>query len=95
MAFTAAKSNIVGERFNVGSGHTYSVNRLVEILGGANAEVVYIPKRPGEPSCTYADTEKIKKLLNWYPKITLEEGVQNILANIDYWRKHPYGHQKQ
>ena len=29
---TAAKSDVVGERFNVGSDHTYSVNRLVELL---------------------------------------------------------------
>lgn len=86
---TAAKSDVVGERFNVGSEHTYSVNRLVELLGGADAEVVHIPKRPGEPDCTWADTGKINKMLNWHPKVTLEEGVQHILDNIDYWRKAP------
>ncbi len=41
-----------GERFNVGAGNPQSVNRLVELLGG---EVVYVPKRPGEPDCTWAD----------------------------------------
>ena len=86
---TAAKSNVVGERFNVGSEHTYSVNRLVELLGGKEAEVVHIPKRPGEPDCTWADTAKINRMLNWHPKVTLEEGVKHILANIDYWRKAP------
>lgn len=86
---TAAKSDIVGERFNVGSEHTYSVNMLVELLGGINADVVHIPKRPGEPDCTWADTTKINKMLNWHPKVTLEEGVRHILDNIDYWRKAP------
>lgn len=83
---TAADSNISGEVFNVGSNNTYSVNQLVELLEG---EKVYIPKRPGEPDCTFADTGKIKAMLNWSPKISLEEGVQNILENIDYWRAAP------
>ena len=84
--YTAAQSEIVNEIFNIGSNHTYSVNRLVELLAG---EVVYIPKRPGEPDCTFADTTKVQSMLNWQPKVTLEAGVQNILANIDYWREAP------
>ena len=85
----AAESDIVGERFNVGSGHTYSVNRLVELLGGKDASVIHIPKRPGEPDCTFADITKITKCLNWRPKVTLEEGVKHIIDNIDYWRQAP------
>jgi Nucleoside-diphosphate-sugar epimerases len=83
---TAAKSDVVGEIFNVGSGNTYSVNRLVELLGG---DITYIPKRPGEPDCTFADTTKIEKHLNWHAKVSFEEGVTEILKNIDYWRKAP------
>lgn len=86
---TVAKANVVGERFNVGSEHTYSVNRLVELLGGDSANIVHIPKRPGEPSCTWADTTKIVNLLKWHPKVSLEEGVLHILENIDYWKKAP------
>ena len=41
--FSAANANITGEIINIGSSNTYSINRLVELLGG---EVVYIPKRP-------------------------------------------------
>ena len=85
----AAESDIVGERFNVGSGHTYSVNCLVELLGGKDADVVHIPKRPGEPDCTFADITKITKMLDWQPKVTLEEGVGHILDNIDYWKQAP------
>ncbi len=87
--YTAAQSDVVGERFNVGSEHTYSVNRLVELLGGTEANVVHIPKRPGEPDCTYADTTKISTMLNWHPKVTLEEGVGHMLEHIEYWRKAP------
>ncbi|MFC1559495.1 SDR family oxidoreductase [Candidatus Margulisiibacteriota bacterium] len=83
---TAAESGIVGDVFNVGSGNTYSVNRLVELLGG---KITYIPKRPGEPDCTFADISKITKSLNWQPKVSFEEGVKILLNNIDYWREAP------
>ena len=82
----AAESDICNEVFNVGSGGTYSVNQLVELLGGKS---VYIPKRPGEPDCTFADITKIKKMLGWKPKVSFEEGVEIMLDNIDYWGKAP------
>jgi UDP-glucose 4-epimerase len=85
--FTASKRmDVSGEVFNVGSGHTYSVKRLIELLGG---EKIYIPKRPGEPDCTFADITKIKTVLGWTPKVSLEEGVSKILQNIDYWKDAP------
>lgn len=84
--YEAAKSNVTGQAMNVGSGNHYSVNRLVELLGGG---VEYIPKRPGEPNCTFAKTDKIAKLLNWRPQVSFEEGVATMLANIDNWRDAP------
>jgi UDP-glucose 4-epimerase len=84
--YTAAVSDITNEIFNVGSDNTYSVNYLVELLGG---DKTYIPKRPGEPDCTYADITKIKKMLNWKPKINFEDGVKIMLENIEQWREAP------
>ena len=82
----AAKSNIKGEVINIGSGNTYSVNKLVELLKG---EKIYIPKRPGEPDCTWADISKVKKLLKWEPQIKFEKGIKIILDNIEYWKEAP------
>lgn len=85
--YTAAlseKSN--GQILNVGSGNSYSINRLVELLGG---EVIYVPKRPGEPECTFADTKKIKDILDWAPKVSFETGVEEMLKHIDYWKDAP------
>jgi len=84
--FAAAGSGLVGEIMNVGSGNHYSVNRLVELLGGYK---VHIPKRPGEPDCTFADIRKIQKLLGWSPRVSFEDGVATMLKNIDYWREAP------
>ena len=87
----AAESNVGGEIFNVGSGQTYSVNRLVELLGG---EVVHVPKRPGEPDCTLADTTKIQRLLGWRPRVSFDQGVRIMLQNIDHWRDAPVWDEK-
>ncbi len=76
----------IGRIMNVGSGNTYSINRLVELLGG---EIEYIPKRPGEPDCTFADTTEISQILDWKPEISFEEGVKIMLDHIDYWREAP------
>lgn len=83
---TAAKSDVTGQAFNVGSGGTYSVNRIVELLVG---DVVYIPKRPGEPDCTFADIRKIQQVLGWSPRVSIDEGAGVLLENIDYWRAAP------
>lgn len=87
----AAESDKEGEIFNVGSGGTYSVNRLVELLGG---EVLNIPKRPGEPDCTFADTQKIQQKLGWSPRVSFDEGVKQMLKHIDLWRDAPVWDEK-
>ncbi|MFM2129181.1 MAG: hypothetical protein RL477_727 [Pseudomonadota bacterium] len=82
----AGETDLVGQFWNLGAGRPQSVNRLVELLGGP---VTYIPKRPGEPDCTWADIGKITRQLSWQPKVSFEEGVARILANIEYWKDAP------
>lgn len=82
----AAESQVSGEAMNVGSGNHYSVNHLVELLGG---EIEYIPKRPGEPDCTFADVAKIERLLGWKAKVPFADGVRRMLEKIDDWRDAP------
>jgi UDP-glucose 4-epimerase len=83
---TAAESESAGEIFNVGSGGHYSVNRLVELLGG---ETIAVPKRPGEPDCTFADTTRIREILHWAPQVSFEEGVARVVERIEDWREAP------
>lgn len=84
---TVAKSDKIGEVYNVGSGRPVSVNELVRLLG--SPETVHIPKRPGEPDCTWADITKIQGDLAWQPKVSIAEGVKVLLENVDYWRDAP------
>ncbi len=82
----AAKSPLSGEAMNVGSGGTYSVNELVELLGGPRTRV---PKRPGEPERTFADISRIRAALGWSPKVSFAEGVRRVAAGIEAWRGAP------
>lgn len=82
----AAESNVTEEVFNVGSGATYEVNHLVNLLGGT---VEHIPKRPGEPDSTFADISKIRDYLGWNPEVSFEKGVSIMLDNIQDWKDAP------
>lgn len=80
------KKNISKEIFNIGSGNHYTINYLADLLQGNK---IYIPKRPGEPDCTFASIEKIKELINWEPKVSIEQGVKIMIENIDLWKNAP------
>jgi UDP-glucose 4-epimerase len=82
----AAESSEAGEVFNLGSGNPQTVNRLGELMGG---EVVHVPKRPGEPDCTWADIGKIQRVLGWKPEISFPQGVVAMLGQIEEWRAAP------
>src|SRR4029077_6309609 len=82
----AAETPLSGRIWNVGGGNPQSVNHLVELLGGL---VVHIPKRPGEPDCTWADISLIEADLGWKPEVSFDAGVATVVANIDYWRDAP------
>jgi UDP-glucose 4-epimerase len=82
----AAQSDRGGEVFNLGSGDPQTINRLVELMGG---EVVHVPKRPGEPDCTWADIAKIQRGLGWKPEVAFPQGVAAMLGQIEEWRAAP------
>lgn len=84
--YAAATTDRVGSIYNLGAGSPQSVNHLADLLGGPR---VHIPKRPGEPDCTWADIAKIRTELGWAPRVSFEDGVKTMLDNIGYWREAP------
>jgi len=82
----ALENGKAGNVYNVGSGKTQSINRLVELLGGDSLQ---IPKRPGEPDCTFADVSRISQELGWSASVRFEDGVARMLDTIDAWRDAP------
>lgn len=71
----------------MGGGNPQSINHLIELLGGGAIE--YLPWRPGEPKCTWADIYKITTELQWQPTVSFEEGVSRMIAQLDYWKDAP------
>lgn len=84
--YAAARTDRVQRVYNLGAGNPQSVNYLASLLGGPT---IHLPKRPGEPDCTWADITRIRAELGWSPRISFEAGVQTMLQNIDYWREAP------
>ncbi len=80
----AAESDVKDEIINVGYGEPRKVIDVIEMLGGG--EVVYLPRRPGEPDMTWADIAKAYLLLGWEPKVSLEEGMKVMLEHLDEWK---------
>jgi len=75
----AAKSDKVGngEIINIGAGKNYSINKIASLISD---KVAYISLRPGEVQDTLADNSLAKKLLNWRPEVSIEEGIEELLV---------------
>lgn len=80
------RHSLANKIYNVGSGKTNSVNYLASLIGGKK---LHIPKRPGEPDCTFADISRIKKDLGWIPQTSFDRGVELMLERISDWEKAP------
>ena len=70
------KSRLVNKIYNLGSGKEVSINKIASLFGGKKT---FIPKRPREPKRSLANISKIKKDINWKPKISIQEGIKLLL----------------
>lgn len=82
----AAESEQTNAVYNLGTGSPRSINEVVQLLGG---DVTHIPKRPGEPDCTWAVADKLRKELGWAPQVSFEQGVAKLLESIEDYRSAP------
>lgn len=64
-----------GEIINIGTGKNYSILEVADLIGGPT---VFIEPRQGEVKETLADNRKAKELLGWKPKISFEEGIEEL-----------------
>jgi len=75
------------EVFNVGSGASYSVRQIVDIvLEKLNRDIPVEfdnVKRENEIMDTRADITKARTMLNWSPQTTFEEGISLTLKATD------------
>ena len=78
------ESKVKNDTFNVGTGNNISVNAVVDILKQhrPDLEAINIDKPRGYAPETLADISKTKNLLNWSPKIKIEEGLAEMFKAI-------------
>lgn len=77
------------EIFNLGNNSPIDLLTFVDIIEKHfNKKVIkkMLPMQKGEVKITYADIEKSKKLLNFSPKISVEEGIKKFVK----WFKEYY-----
>ena len=78
----AAKSDLVGEVFNVGGGSRISVNDLIKIMEDITekkANTKYVEKQKGDVRDTLADVGKANELLHWTSKVIISDGLKNFV----------------
>ena len=65
-----------GSPINVGGGKNVSVNQIAKMIGGAT---VRKPARVGDMRDTLADRTRAEQILGWRPKVSIEEGIAELL----------------
>jgi len=83
----AMDSNIKHEFFNVGTENSISILDLANVIinaSGLSLKPVHGPDLSGDVRVTQADITLIKKLLNWEPKMRLDEWLTKIISNKDF-----------
>jgi nucleoside-diphosphate-sugar epimerase len=64
-----------GEIFNLGTTHLVTIKKLAKLM---NAEIEYIPTRLSEQRNRKPNVKKANRILDWYPQVSLEEGIKLI-----------------
>lgn len=65
-----------GRAINIGRGENVSVNRIAEMIGGPT---VHMPARVGDMRDTLADRTQAERILGWRPKVSIKDGLADLL----------------
>lgn len=79
--------NLKGEVINIGNPNEITILELAELvkkLTDSKSPLDFQPPRPDDPKRRCPDISKSKKLLNWEPEVSLEDGLK---LTIEWFRK--------
>ena len=81
---TAQCPQAVGEVINIGNGIECTIRdvaeKIVHMMGNPIKLLVGdLPKRSGETDHFFCNNEKARKLLGWFPKIDIDEGLERAI----------------
>lgn len=73
--------------FNCGYGRGYSVRQVLETvkaISGRDFPVIETSRRPGDPACVIAQSERIREILGWQPKY---DNLTSIVSSAFAWEQ--------
>ena len=75
------------EIINLGNNHPHNILELISIIEKflkKKARIKNMPAQQADVTATWADISKAKRLLNWIPQISIEEGIERTIKwNIE------------
>ncbi|MDH4218811.1 MAG: GDP-mannose 4,6-dehydratase [Candidatus Aminicenantes bacterium] len=83
------EKGIEGEVYNIGTGKTYSIKEVLDMLLSlvkveVKIEVDPLRLRPSDVPVLLSDSSKFRELTGWAPKISFTQSLQDLL---EYWRE--------
>ena len=86
----AINQRAIGEIINVGNGLEYKIKEVVAMVlklmnSSLEPKMGALDYRPGETWHFYCDNTKAREILDWRPKVGLEDGLRRT---IDWFREH-------
>lgn len=79
-------SDVSGEIINVCSGKDMSMlnlaNKIIELCGKKSMKPEFTPPRENEIIRSVGDNSKAKKLLNWEPKVDIDNGLSKTIEHF-------------
>ena len=70
------------EIINLGNSNPIELNHFISIIEknlGKKAKIKKMPIPPGDVLITYSNIKKAKKMLNWQPKVKIEDGMKSFI----------------
>lgn len=84
----AMEKNCVGEVFNIATGFSVTINKLLEIvksvMGKSGVKPKYETQRPNDALRSCGDTSKANKILGFQSKVSLEDGLKDF---VEYYKQ--------
>lgn len=87
LVLLGTKSDLKGEVINLGNPDERTILNMAKLIKQKTAtesKIVFKPKGKDDPERRRPDITKAQKLLDWTPKVVLEDG---LIATIEYFKK--------
>lgn len=76
------KDKKIYDIFNLGGSHPISLKELIQVIGdacGVEPIIKQLPMQPGDVNITYSDYSHAKEVLNYEPKVKINEGILSFV----------------